>query len=87
MKSYKVQINAGDLVEVGRFRNVQTKIKSIEIDEHGQPVIITSKGKKKLFSCRLVKLSPGAKTPKQILMEKKKNKKKNPYTKPWNGML
>ena len=58
------------MVSVGRFRNVETKIKSIEIDENGQPVIITSKGKKKLFSCRLVKLSPGAKTPKKILMEK-----------------
>jgi len=73
MKSYKLEINAGDLLEVGRFRNVQTKVKSIEIDENGQPVIITSKGKKKLFSCRLVKLLPGAKTPKQILLEKKKN--------------
>ena len=49
-----------------------SKIKSIEIDEHGQPVIQTSKGKKKLLSCRLVKLHPGSKTPKQILMEKRK---------------
>jgi hypothetical protein len=70
MKKFSIEIQAGDLVNVGRFRNVETKIKSIEIDENGQPVIITSKGKKKLFSCRLVKLSPGAKTPKQILMEK-----------------
>ena len=45
MKEYKLSIKVGDLVEVGRFRNVQTKIKSIEIDEHGQPVIQTSKGK------------------------------------------
>ena len=75
MKSYKIEINAGDKVEVGRFRNVQTVIKSIEVDENGQPVIVTSKGKKKLFSCRLMKLSPGAKTPKQILLER--NRKKN----------
>ncbi len=72
MREYKLHIKIGDLVEVGRFRNVQTKIKAIEVDEHGQPVIITSKGKKKLFSCRLVKLQPGTKTPKQILMENKK---------------
>ncbi len=72
MREYKLTIKAGDLVYLGRFRNVQTKIKSIDIDEHGQPVIITSKGKKKLFSCRLVKLQPGSKTPKQILMEKRK---------------
>tara|TARA_B110000285_G_C14956066_1_gene529251 strand:- start:152 stop:526 length:375 start_codon:yes stop_codon:yes gene_type:complete len=70
MKSYKIAVNVGDLVDVGRFRNVQAKIKGIEIDEHGQPVIITTKGKKKLFSLRLTKLTPGAKTPKQILTEK-----------------
>ena len=39
----------------------------------GQPVIITSKGAKKLLSCRLVKLH---KTSKQTLMEKKG---RNPY--------
>ena len=72
MKEYKVSIKVGDLVEVGRFRNVVTKIKAIETDEHGQPVIITSKGAKKLLSCRLAKLHPGSKTPKQILMEKRK---------------
>ena len=74
MREYKLTIKAGDLVYLGRFRNVQTKIKSIDIDEHGQPVIITSKGKKKLFSCRIMKLEPGSKTPKQILMEKKNAK-------------
>ena len=72
MREYKLYIKVGDLIEVGRFRNVQTKVKSIEIDQHGQPVLVTSKGKKKLFSCRLVKLQPGSKTPKQILMEKRK---------------
>ena len=69
MKEYKLNIKIGDLIEVGRFRNVQTKIKDIEIDEHGQPVIHTSKGKKKLFSCRLSKLMPGSKTPKQIFIK------------------
>ena len=72
MKEFKLNIRVGDLIEVGRFRNVQTKIKAIEMDEHGQPVLISSKGRKKLFSCRLVKLHPGSKTPKQILMEKRK---------------
>jgi hypothetical protein len=72
MKKYTVEIRAGDVIEVGRFRNVRTKIKSIEIDEHGQPVVLTSKGRKKLFSCRLSKLTPGSKTPKQILLERKR---------------
>ena len=72
MKSYKVDIKVGDKIVVGRFRNVQPTIKAIQIDEHGQPIVLTSKGKKKLFSCRLSKLMPGSKTPKQILMEKRK---------------
>ncbi len=72
MKEYKLTVKVGDLVEVGRFRNVSTKIKKIELDANGQPVIITSKGAKKLLSCRLAKLHPGGKTPKQILMEKQK---------------
>jgi hypothetical protein len=71
MKNYTININVGDTVEVGRFRNVVAKIKDIKIDEHGQPVIVTNKGAKKLFSCRLSKLTSGTKTPKQILKEKK----------------
>ena len=69
MKEFKLNIKVGDEVEVGRFRNVIAKVKAIETDEHGQPVIITNKGAKKLLSCRLVKLY---KTSKQILLEKNK---------------
>lgn len=71
MKNFKIEINVGDTVEVGRFRNVMAKIKDISVDEHGQPVIITSKGPKKLFSCRLSKLIPGAKTPREIIKSKR----------------
>jgi len=71
MKKYSIEIAVGDTVEVGRFRNVVAKINDISIDENGQPVIITNKGPKKLFSCRLSKLLPDTKTPKQILKEKK----------------
>ena len=71
MKNFKIEINVGDTVEVGRFRNVIAKIKDISVDEHGQPVIITSKGPKKLFSCRLSKLIPGAKTPREIMKSKR----------------
>ena len=69
MKEFKLNIKVGDKVEVGRFRNVTTKIKAIELDNNGQPVIITNKGAKKLLSCRLVKLY---KTSKQLLTEKRK---------------
>jgi hypothetical protein len=75
MISYTVDIKRGDKIEVGRFRNVLATVLNIETDEHGQPVIVTSKGKKKLFTCRITKLSPGAKTPKQILLEGKRKKK------------
>jgi hypothetical protein len=56
MIKWTFQIKAGDMVEVGRFRNVRAEVKSIEFDNKGQPEIVTSKGRKKLFSCRLVKL-------------------------------
>jgi len=72
MKKFSIEIQAGDKVELGRFRNVQAVIKSIETDDSGQPVIVTNKGRKKLFSLRLSKLTPGSKTPRQILTEKKK---------------
>ena len=44
MKNFKIEINVGDTVEVGRFRNVTARIKDISVDENGQPVIITNKG-------------------------------------------
>ena len=36
MKEYKLNIKVGDKVEVGRFRNVVTKIKAIETASNGQ---------------------------------------------------
>ena len=74
-KKYTIDIKVGDKIQVGRFRNVTTMVKNITIDEHGQPIIHTNKGKKKLFTCRIHKLTPGTKTPKQILLEVKNRKK------------
>ena len=50
-----------------------TKIKSIEVDEKGQPVLVTSKGRKNLFSCRINKLDPdtGKLTPNEIMKKRK----------------
>ncbi len=70
MKKYTLEISVGDYVAVGRFRNVTTQIKDIKVDEHGQPIIYTNKGAKKLFSCRLTKLDPGSKTPREIMGSK-----------------
>jgi len=72
MKSFTVEIKVGDEIQVGKFRNVTTKIKGIEIDQYGQPTVITSKGKRNLFNCRIAKLDPGNLTPKEILKNKGK---------------
>ena len=74
MNKFTVEINVVDEVQVGRFRNVSAKIKDIQIDAKGQPVIVTNKGPKNLFSCRLAKLDPdtGKLTPKQIMDKKRK---------------
>lgn len=72
MKKYTVDIKVGDKIQVGRFRNVTTVIKNISTDEHGQPVIHTTKGAKKLFTFRLHKFTPGSLTPKEIMKKKKK---------------
>jgi|TARA_B100000470_G_C19671694_1_gene337863 hypothetical protein len=74
MKKFVIEVKVGDEIEVGKFRNVLTKIKAIEFDEHGQPVVVTSKGKKKLLSCRLSKLNPGNKTPNEILADARRKK-------------
>ena len=76
MKKFVLEINVGDEIEVGKFRNVSTKIKDIEFDEYGQPEVVTDKGKKKLFSCRLSKLNPGNKTPIEILAKARRKKTK-----------
>ena len=55
MKKFTVDIKVGDEIQVGRFRNVSTKIKSIKFDEHGQPVLVTSKGEKKLLTTMQLK--------------------------------
>jgi hypothetical protein len=61
MKSVTITLKVGDSIELGRFKNVSTKIKDIKKDTHGQPVIVTSKGDKKALTFRLNKLKPKAK--------------------------
>ena len=74
MKKFIIEVKVGDEIEVGRFRNVSTKIKDIEFDEYGQPEVVTDKGKKKLFSCRLSKLNPGITPPIEILAKARRKK-------------
>jgi hypothetical protein len=35
----KIPIEIGDIVRVGRFKNKRVKVKSIEYDENGLPII------------------------------------------------
>ena len=57
MKSYTLDnLHLGDKVEVGRFRNVMTTVRAIEIDEHGQQGYNYKQRSQKLLSPRLMKL-------------------------------
>ena len=51
-------IKVGDEVKVGKFKNRKAEVKGFEIDDHGHPVLKTTKGKHQLFKPRLAKLEP-----------------------------
>ena len=72
MKNYKVTIGVGDKIAVGKFRNSIKTIKEIKMED-GQPVVITSAGKRKLLNFKLVS-------------KPKKEKDKDEYG-PWNGIV
>ena len=71
MKKFTVDINVGDTIMVGRWKNVPIKVVDIELDKEGQPVLISNTGKKHLFACRVGKLCPGRLTPTQIISSAK----------------
>lgn len=49
-------IEVGDEVKVGRFKNRKAVVKGFKKDDHNQPIIKTSKGTKKVFTFDLEKL-------------------------------
>lgn len=51
-------LEVGDEVKVGRFKNRKAEIKGFDKDDHGQPVLKTNKGDQKLFKPRVSKLEP-----------------------------
>jgi hypothetical protein len=58
-KSYQPpEISVGDTVKVGKFKNRKAEVKGFETDDHGQPVLKTTKGDQKLFKPRIAKLEP-----------------------------
>jgi hypothetical protein len=52
-------IEVGDEVLVGKFKNRKAVVKGFDKDEHNQPVLKTNKGDQKLFKPRISKLEEG----------------------------
>ena len=59
MDKFTVEINVGDVVEIGRFHLANQEVKNIDIDKWGHPVLVLESGRKRgLFNMRLKKLIP-----------------------------
>lgn len=55
-------LEVGDTLMVGKFKNSKAEIKGFEKDEHGQPILKTTKGKQPVFKGRVEKLMPDKKS-------------------------
>ena len=51
----------GDIILVGKYRNVPAEVKGFEKDKNNQPVAATTKGKRNLYNFRIQKLMPKSK--------------------------
>lgn len=49
-------IEVGDEVLVGKFKNRRATVQGFDTDEHNQPVLKTTRGPQKLFKPRIAKL-------------------------------
>jgi|TARA_B110000908_G_scaffold157014_1_gene196750 hypothetical protein len=49
-------IEIGDEILVGKFKNRKATVTGFDVDENNQPVLKTTKGDQKLFKPRIVKL-------------------------------
>ena len=59
IEKFTVEINVGDVVEIGRMHLANQEVKAIEIDKWGHPVMVLESGRKRgLFNFRLKKLIP-----------------------------
>jgi len=59
-------LKVGDMILVGRFKNVRALITGFGKDSNGQPIIKTTKGTRKLFPFRINKLMPEDKRKKKL---------------------
>ena len=51
-------LEVGDELMVGKFKNRKATIKDFKKDKHGQPVAKTDKGDQQIFKGRVAKLMP-----------------------------
>ena len=66
-----LDISPKDIILTGKFKNREDEVKTIEYNDKGQPVIVTSSGKKiDMLKFRIAKLMP----------KKDKTKKKESYS-------
>jgi hypothetical protein len=52
------KIKKGDEIKKGKFKNSKAEVTGFTTDDHGQPVLKTTKGDEKLFKPRISKLEP-----------------------------
>mgnify|MGYP001280023824 CR=1 len=76
IEKFTVEINVGDVVEIGRMHLANQEVKAIEIDKWGHPVVVLESGRKRgLFNFRLKKLIPEdverKQEPEDVVMTKK----------------
>ena len=76
IEKFTVEINGGDIVEIGRMHLGNQEVKAIEIDKWGHPVVVLESGRKRgLFNFRLKKLIPEdverKQEPEDVVMTKK----------------
>ena len=58
-------LEKGDTLLVGKFKNRKAEIEGFSTDENNQPVAKTTKGDQKIFKPRIAKLMPGAEEKKE----------------------
>lgn len=58
LKEKKLDVEVGDTILVGKFKNRRTKIKGFDKDKNNQPTVETDKGERSLHKFRINKLMP-----------------------------
>lgn len=80
-------ITTGDTVMVGKFKNRKAVVKGFTKDDHGQPVLKTSKGDQQLYKPRISKLEPVPEADQVKAKEKKPKTKAGRKDHPYRGRL